>query len=222
MFGKLYHTVAIVSTAIVLAGGALLGVMFGTGKLDGEQVEAIAAVLRQDPDEAEQPADSADSADSDVSETPEPSGRAASAEEIRQQRQDAQVRRALDDRATADLVAQQRLLEQTLQHLLMAEERFGRDKQQWEQELERRRGAARDEGFAKELSLVAGLSPAIAKDHIIRKWKESPADTVRLINALPEAKSKRILGQMKTPEELKVTHELLERLSQDDASQFEP
>jgi hypothetical protein len=216
VFGKLYHTLAIVSTAIVLAGGALLGVMYGTGKLDGERIEAIAAVLRADPNEA------GDAEALDPGDVATASDETATPEELRQRKQEAQLRRALDERAACDRIAQQRLLEQAMQRLVMAEEKLERDKQDWKKQLERRRGATRDEGFAKELSIIAGLSPKIAKDHIIRKWQESPADAVRVLNALPESKSKRILGQMKTAEELRITHELLEQLSSDDAKQFEP
>jgi hypothetical protein len=221
VLGKLYHTAAIASIAIVLALAALIGLMYGTGKLTAERVAAVAAALRQVSD---MPSDGADTDVSAGGETgaAEPGKPTATAEEIRQQRQNAQLRRALDERAACDRLAQRRLLEQAMQHLVMAEERFRYDKQQWEEQLERRRGAARDEGFAKELSIIADLSPKLAKDHIIRKWRESPADAVRVLNALPESKSKRILGQMKTPEEMQITHELLERLSKDDAEQFEP
>ena len=219
MFGKLYHTAAVVSIAIVLAGGALLGLMYGTGKLTAEQVEAIAAVLRSDPN---QPADTPEAEAAAEASDVEPTGKATSAEEIRQQRRDAQLRRALDERATRDRIAQRQLLEQAIQHLLTAEERFEQNQKQWEQERKRRRGAARDEGFEKELRIVSKLSPKLAKEHIIRKWKQSPDDAVRMLNALPESTSKRILGQMKTPEEIQITHELLERLSKEDVEQFEP
>ena len=219
MFGKLYHTAAVVSIAIVLAGGALLGLMYGTGKLTAEQVEAIAAVLRSDPN---QPADTPEAEAAAEASDVEPTGKATSAEEIRQQRRDAQLRRALDERATRDRIAQRQLLEQAMQHLLTAEERFEQNQKQWEQERKRRRGAARDEGFEKELRIVSKLSPKLAKEHIIRKWKQSPDDAVRMLNALPESTSKRILGQMKTPEEIQITHELLERLSKEDVEQFEP
>ena len=219
MFGKLYHTAAVVSIAIVLAGGALLGLMYGTGKLTAEQVEAIAAVLRSDPN---QPAETPEAEAAEEASDVEPTGKATSAEEIRQQRRDAQLRRALDERATRDRIAQRQLLEQAMQHLLTAEERFEQNQKQWEQERKRRRGAARDEGFEKELRIVSKLSPKLAKEHIIRKWKQSPDDAVRMLNALPESTSKRILGQMKTPEEIQITHELLERLSKEDVEQFEP
>ena len=103
-----------------------------------------------------------------------------------------------------------------------AEERFERNQKQRELELEQQRGAARDEGFEKELRIVSKLSPKLAKEHIVRKWKQSPDDAVRMLNALPESASKRTLGQMKTPEEIQITHELLERLSKEDVEQFEP
>lgn len=219
MFGKLYHTAAVVSIALVLAGGGLVGLLYANGQLTAERVDAIAAVLRGTPVEA------GEAVVVDAAEEPNEAGspeRAASAEEIRQQRREAQLHRALNERAARDCVAQRRLLEQAMQHLLTTEEQFERDRKEWEAELERRRGAARDEGFEKELRIVSKLSPKLAKEHVVRKWKESPDDAVRMLNALPESTSKRILGQMKTPEEMQITHELLERLSREEVQQFEP
>ena len=67
----------------------------------------------------------------------------------------------------------------------------------------------RDEGFEKELKLVSKLPAKQAKAHVMQKFAESPADAVRLLNTLPESSVKRILGQMKTPEELQIMHELV-------------
>ncbi len=219
MFGKLYHTLAIVSIAIVLAGGGLLGVMYGTGKLNPERIDTIAAVIRGELDEAG--GDGIAEADGGITEE-QRAANAASAEELRQQQREDQLRRALGERAYRDRIAQRQLLDQAMQHLITTEERFEREKKRWEDELERRRGQARDEGFEKELRIVSKLSPKVAKEHIILKWKESPADAVRMLNALPESTSKRILGQMKTPEEIQITHELLERLGKEKVDQFEP
>lgn len=219
MLGKLYHSVAVVSIAIVLAGGALMGLLYGTGKLTGERLETIASVLRGELDESgvgeavepetKQPED-------------EPAAKSASSVEIRQQRRDEQLWRAVDERAYRDRMAQRELLDQALQHLITAEERFEQDQARWQAELERRRGQVLDEGFAKELKIVSKLPPKIAKEHIVLKWKESPADAVRMLNALPESTTKRILGQMKTAEEVQITHELLERLSTEKIDQFKP
>jgi hypothetical protein len=172
-------------------------------------------VLRGDSPEAEeaQPADAEDTEDQEPE--AEPTSQSASAEEIRQQRRDEQLRRALSERAYRDLIAQRELLDRALQELVISEERFEAQKTAWQTALEQRRGAARDAGFDKELQYVAKLPPKQAKEHLVLKWKKHPADAVRLLAALPTSTGKRVLEQLKTPDEIQIMHELLEQLGQE-------
>ena len=213
MLGKLYHTLAIISIAILLAGSALVGLLYGTGKLTPERVETIAQVLRGELDETAET-----EGGESVTEGPgaEQTATADSTEDAGQQQRDEQLRRALGERAYRDLVAQRNLLDQALQHLITEEERFEENKAAWTAEQERRRGRAGDEGFEKECRIVSKLPAKLAKEHVLLKWKKSPADVVRLFNALPESTGKRILEQMKTPAEIQVMHELLELLSKEE------
>jgi hypothetical protein len=219
VLGKLYHTVAVISIAIVLANGALIGLLFGTGKLTRERVEAMVKVLRGEPDTADN--GEVVEGGSEPSEAQQ-GGRAASAEELRQQQRNDQLRRALDERAYRDRIAQRELLDQALQYLITEQDRFEKEQARARTELEQRRAQALDEGFEKELKIVSKLSAKLAKEHITRKWKESPPDAIRLLNALPESTSKRIFEQMKTLEEVQIMHELLERLSKEKVDRFEP
>ena len=213
MLGKLYHTFAVVSIAILLAGGALLGVRYGTGKLTSEDVATIVQVLRGEP----QPAPEAAPPDDDGEDGGEPQmTRSASAEEIRRQRREDQLHRALVERSRRDLIAQQELLDRALQELIIREEELTEHRTAWEHELEQQRGAALDEGFEKEMQYTAKLPPKQAKAHLLLKWDQHPADAVRLLAALPTSTGRRILEQMKTPDEIQIMHELLERLSQED------
>lgn len=210
MLGKLYHVIAVVSIAIVLAGGGLLAVLYGTGRLTAERLETIAHLLRAGAD-----AQTATAPGTPESQPAAAGGaaRLASAEELRAQQRDSQLRRALTERARRDLAAQRELLDRALQDLIVREERFAAEVQAQKSELEQRSGKVRDEGFEKELKIVQKLPAKLAKEHVIRKWKQSPADAVRLLNALPESASKRIFGQMTAGEELQIMHELLERLA---------
>lgn len=213
MFARLYHALAIVSIATLLAVGGLVGLLCGTDRLTGERAEMIARILR-----GEEPLPQPTSAPAPQTQPAEqPTEGVSAAELLRRQRRAEQLRRALGDRAYQDLLAQRRLVEQALQHLINEQERFDASVAAWKQEQERRRGELLDEGFAKECNLVAKLSAKLAKEHVVLKWKKSPADVVRLFNALPESTGKRILEQMKTPEEIQIMHELLERLSAEQA-----
>jgi hypothetical protein len=221
VLGKLYNALAIVSIATMLAVGAVAGLLLGSGRLTTQRLERIAQVIRGELDELPQPTETAEPAAAADEPDEKQVYQAASDEEIRQQRRDEQLRRALGERAYRDLVAQRQLLDQTLQHLITAEERFEESRTAWQTELERRLGAARDEGFEKELQFVAKLPPKQAKEHLVRKWKEHPADATYLLSALPVSTGKRILEQLKTPEEMQIMHELLERLGKQTATPLE-
>ena len=209
MIAKLYHTLAIISIAIVLAGGGLTGMMYGTGKITPERIDQITKILRGEEPAVEATAAAVTDNQGNPSTLP---AKSSSADEVRRQRREEQLLRALGERAARDRASQRQLLDQTIQHLVMSEEKFERDKQRWKAEMERRQTAADDKGFAKELSIVSKLPSQLAKEHIIKKWNNSPADAVRLINALPESTSKKIFSQMKTSEETEIMHELLEQL----------
>lgn len=219
MIGKLYNALSIVSIATLLALVGLGGLLVGSGRLTSERSEKIAAVLRGEMDEpAEEEVVEADAEQPESKPKRIVSG--ASSEELRRQRRDDQLRRALGERAYSDLVARKELLDQSLQHLISEEERFTADKVAWREELDRRQGAAQDAGFKKELKIVTKLPAKLAKEHVLLKWKDSPADTLRLFVALPESNSKRIFEQMKTPEEIQVMHELLELLGRQEADEL--
>ena len=218
MLGKLYQALAIAAIAVLLAVGGLVGTLIMTGRLGAEQANAIAAVLRgelKQPDaDAEAETTVAEGATSQPAD--DPSGRSASAEELRRQRRQEQLRRAQLHRIERDLIAQRELLASTLQDLITKEERFAAEQKVAEEEIDRRRAVVRDEGFEREIQYVSSISPQLAKEHLVRTYKTSPPDAVRLLNALPASKGKRILGQLKSPEEMAILHELLRQLGREE------
>lgn len=223
MLAKLYNGLAIISIASILAIGAMVGLLLGSGRLTPERLETIAQVLRGELDEQAEATDDAQASGSSSEEAGQPGpATAASADEIRQQQREQQLTRALQERAQRDLRAQRELLDQALQRLITAEERFEEDRQAWKTKLEQRQGAVRDEGFEKELQFVAKLPPKQAKEHLVLKWKDEPAEAVRLLSALPVSTGKRVLEQLKTPQEIQIMHALLEQLSADDINPLEP
>lgn len=210
MLKRLYSLFGMLSIAVVLAGGGLAGYLFGTGKLNAERIEAIAAVLRGEAGTAaSQPVSQA--ADSQPASQPGVKS-ARSADELRQQRRDDRLRRAISERSTRDIAAQKELLGQAMQELVAREESFESSKKAWKEEQAKLRDVNRDEGFEQELKYVAKLAPKTAKDHLIKTWNKQRADAVRLIVALPQSAGQRILDQFKTPEEMLILHELLEQV----------
>ncbi|MBI5863248.1 MAG: hypothetical protein HZB38_01790 [Planctomycetes bacterium] len=218
MIRKLYGILAFVSLAAVLAGGGLAGYLFGAGKLNAARVERIASVLRGELDEMP----SAASQPASQPATQPTVARHQSAEEIRQRRHDDRIQRAVLGRASRDVAAQRDLLNQVMQDVIARTDELDRGRKAWADEKEKFSATARDEGFERELKYVSKLDPPLAKDHLLTTWKKQKADAVRLFSALPESAGKRILQQMKTPEERQIMSELLEQLRNQGADSLAP
>lgn len=213
--GRLYQLFAIVCIACTIGGGGLFGYLYATGKLSADKIDQIAAVFRGTLPAASQPTSQPASAPSEAAAVP--LGRGAATEELQRQRRDAQLRRLTLERATRDMQAQQELLSQALQDLTMRGEKFESEKTAWADQQKKLREESHDAGFAKELELVASLTPKQGKEHLVYLWGKSKIDAVRLINALPTSKAKVILSQLKSPEETQILSELMEQLRNQDA-----
>lgn len=208
MLAKLYNLLSVLSIATLLAGGGFSAFLFGTGRLSAERVNKIGALMRGELDQVpeSQPASQPATGEEPVA------ARARSVEEIQAARRQDRLHSHLLERATRDLEAQRRLLDQSLQYLLNEQEQFARQRADWTAEQKKDSGKAMDEAAQKQLELFAGLPPQQAKDHIVRLWNTNRPDALALVMQLDVGKTKRILAQMKTPEEQKILSELLEQL----------
>lgn len=211
MLGKLYNSAAVVALATLLAGGGFAAYLFGSGKLDAERTERIAAILRGEPLQSSEPEDKQTEADQ-TADSDAPVRNARSAEEIQRTRQRDRLRRAVLDRAGADADARRALADQMLQHALSVQEEIEASKTAWDERVRKMNEAAQDEGFQRELKIVSKLSTKLAKEHIVLTWQKHKADAVRLLREMNPSKVTRILEQFKTPEDRQVAHELLEQL----------
>lgn len=213
MIGKLYNLVAIFAVATLLSTSGFVGVLYGTGKLTAPRWNLILDVLRGRHDDLTEPPDPAQAV---ATTQPAQLDAAYTAEDatqvIRERRVLAQLQRATIERAAQDIAARQALLNQSVHQLIAMQEQHERDKIAFAEQQARAGNKLRDEGFQRELTYITGLSPRMAKDHVMRSWNKQKADVVRIFTALEPNKGKRILEQFKTPEELAIVHELLEQL----------
>lgn len=205
---KLFNAAAIVSLATLLASGGFVGYLFGTGRLSTSRLSAIARVLRGDKDDQGAKASEPPTGTTQPAEAP----RGHTSEEAQALRKHEYLERLRVERALSDLEAQRRLLDQVMQHVVSEQERLSEDKTTFETQRKQVSDTAHDEGFRKELDYVGGLAPRQAKEHIVRVWRKQKADAVRLFMALDVSKGKRILEQLKTPEELQIQTDLLEQV----------
>ncbi len=207
MFKKIFNAVAALSLAIVLAGGGLAGYMYGTGRLDAERIDTIAAALRGEFDAGQEQVEETPPAE----ETPaEPTAR--SADEVANLRRQEHLESLRLERAARDVAAQRQLLDQALQHVVHEQELLTDDRQRFAAARSRTFDVAEDLGFQKELEIVTTLPPKQAKEHILRVWKSQPADAVRLLVEMDASRTRRIFEQFKSEDELVIQTELLERI----------
>ncbi|TWT45436.1 hypothetical protein RAS1_18610 [Phycisphaerae bacterium RAS1] len=219
---KIYQLLAVVGIANLLAGGGVIGYLVATGKLTPQRLEHMAAALRGEAEPAgvstSQPASApADHATDDEVGAARSAGHADAhgvrpGETVDLRRRHAQLESLLLERARQDIAARQRLLDSSLQTLMSKAEEFEAGKVSWQQQRKKLTEADSDAGFLREVEYVSGLSPRLAKEHLSRTWASHQPDAVRLFMKLSVAKGKKILEQMKTPDELKLMHELLEQL----------
>lgn len=223
MLGRIYNLVAILAIAHLVALGGVVAYLFNSGKLSPERVQQIAELLRTADEEPaeDQPADKADK-DKEAEEPAPTEQPGRSAEQIAADRHAQQLRRAAVERAEADLRAQRQLLEQVLVDQIQKQEAFDRSVQNWKEQKKKLRDEARDAGFQRELEYFSKLPPKQAKEILVRKFKNSPADAVRLLNAVKTSVGQSILETMKSPEEIKIMYELLEQLGKQDIDRFVP
>jgi len=223
VIGKAYNIVAILAIAHLLALGGLAGYLVQSGRLSPDRAREIADLLRSDPaaagDEAAEDPPMADGEEQSAEAAPEA---VKSSEQITVDRESQQLRRASLERAEQDLRAQRELLEQVLRDQIAQQEEFDRGVERWKRQKEKLQQAAQDTGFQRELEYFSKLPPKQAKQILISKWKRSPADAVRMLNAVRTSVGQEILRTMKDPEEMQIMYELLEQLGKQDIDRLAP
>lgn len=209
MLSKLYHLLAIGSIAVTLALGALGGLLYVRGDLSSDKVDSIAAIIRGDAQDGDSTEDGDEADETDG----EPNAfRRPSVEELSAQRRDNQLRRFALQRAKQDVAAQIELLNAAQHELILRQEQVAEDREQLAEAQAQFADRREDRGFAKQVELISGLAPKQAKEALIAMYRESPAEAVRLINALKSSKARQVLGSMKAPDEIEVMNDLLERI----------
>lgn len=219
MLGKIYSLLGFVGVAMLLGGGAFGGYLYFTGALSGDRVGRIAAILKG---EEAAPAASQPAATQAAAVEPEPTMAERPADEIKRQRREDRIRRALLERSKRDVIAQRELLETAIHELVTRGDAFDAEKQRWEEARKLADKEERDEGFEQYMTYFAKLPAKQAKDELIRTWKKQKADALRIMTAVKPTEGRKILELMTTPEEAEVRHELLEQIRNQAVDSFAP
>lgn len=110
------------------------------------------------------------------------------------------------------------LLERQQIALVSQREKFEEEKKQFQAVIAAQSGKTADEGFKKELDIIAGLKAKSAKELLRLK---SEADVVRMLSALEPRTARKIVSECKKSEERRWIGRILEKMSQQGVAQAE-
>jgi hypothetical protein len=185
----LYQVVCILAIANVVLLIGVLVFLFGSGRLNAERVEQIAAVLR-----GEYPAE--------VSATTQPTSQPAESDTVelklaRAEEQGDWAERLLE-RKRREIEDRQRLVDAAVLDIVRRQEALAEERSAFEERRRKIEAQRLQRGFAKELELISTVKPKIRKDLLRQK---SDADAVKLLMEMDERAGKQVIEACKTPEE---------------------
>lgn len=218
MLGKVYSLLGFLGVALLLGGGALAGYLYFTGALSADRIAQISAILQgKEVGAASQPA-----ATQSAASKPEALSGERPVDEIKRQRREDRIQRALLEQSKADVVAQRELLESAMHDLIVRGDRFDTDKKRWDDARKIADKKERDEGFDQYMEFFRKLPAAQQKEELVATWKKDKAGGLRIMNMLKPTEGKKVLELMKTPDEAEIRHDLLEQIRNQAVESFAP
>ena len=209
---RLYSILALAAIAHLGLLAGLVGFLFGTGRLDADRIEQIAAVIRGDLDDdaiTTAPATQPTSVPRDLA-TAETIRQQQELEEIQRRRLQQQVQQA---RQAMDLASLARV------DVIRRSESLDRQRKAFDAQRRALAQQADTTGFQKTLTLYGSLPASQAKIMLIRRPE---ADAVRLLGALTARKASAILGACRTEEELAWADKMLKQMARANEPVAEP
>ncbi|HUU83401.1 MAG TPA: hypothetical protein VM243_07855 [Phycisphaerae bacterium] len=199
---KAFRLVALLALLNVLAAGAGLAYLVGSGRLTAERVEQIATVLR-----GEWPAPQTAQAQ-EIAPVEPP---AKSAEAIENEQTTEQITRHMIDRRMAELEQQAATARAALLKVTREREAHQREKDEFAAQRRQRDTQERSEGFRKDLALLGSLNAKVAVDYLLQK---PPEDAAQMLLQMETRKAKRIIEAAKTTAQKKKMGQIYQLLSE--------
>lgn len=191
MLQRLYHALAILAIAHLVAIAGIAVHLVVSGRLDAQKAEMVAQILRGEPlAAATQPAAS----------QPAPETEAAQqAIVLPQTEQDRQLLQALLERERAEIRYREELAEREKLALMREREELEKLRARIEAERRAREATSQAEGFTKELEVLSSVK---AKQRKLLLMQKEDAEVVRLLKAMDPRLAKQVIEACKTPEEM--------------------
>jgi hypothetical protein len=202
---RLFTWLSVVALAQMLAVGGGLGYLWGTGRLDAEQVEHIAAILRGETDDAEPAPTTAP-----VTQPADESYFQAIADQNRQIREQEEIFRRQLERQIIEAAQTNALLDQVRIELMRESEALKQERDDFEAQLAASAERANTEGFQKDLELLSSLPAKLAKTQLM---KRSEVEAARIIGAMPKRKATKVLEACQSAQEKEWVDKILQRIN---------
>ncbi len=208
---RMYQLVSLLAVILLLSLGGGLGYLWGTGQLNGERVEQIAAVLR-----GEIAGSTAAPTTAPASQPAVDRGLDATAERMAQSREQAEIYRRLLDREIQVAGRATSLAQQMRVELERRAEKLEREREVFAAQQAAAADQATTSGFQKDLNILKKLSAKQGKTLLM---KRPEADAIRILSAMSERAAGQILGACKTEAENAWADSILQGISKtNDAS----
>lgn len=197
---RLYHALSLLALVQLFALLGFTGFLFGTGRLNGERMDRIAAILRGD--------DGPPAASSQPTTQPQVKPETATSEIARNRVQQEMFAMAVErqKRELADMAR----LAQTIQHEVQSrlEEIEAREKQ-FAEERKRLLAEQQGDGFGRELEVLGSIEPKRALDLLMAK---KDPDATRLLMEMDAGRVRKIIDACKTGAQMEWAGRILAQL----------
>jgi multidrug efflux pump subunit AcrA (membrane-fusion protein) len=209
---RIYHAVAMLAIIHLLVLTGLIGILVGTGRLDRDKAQQIAAVLRGErPLEAKAVA---------ATSRPviEPVLARDSSEKIEQANTNEEVQRLLDLRRQRELSDRKNLVDAAMLSLTRQREAMAKQLADFEQAQRQAKIESEQAVPDREVAILSGLSAKSARDLLMKK--QMP-DAVRMFMLIKSRAATDIIESCKTDEQKTWAVQVLQEVSNKDKGRAE-
>ncbi len=202
---RAYDTVALLALLNMVALGAVLCWLAGSGAVNREKIGRVAAVLRGE----DQPVETTTDAREDGSEADTVTPPAESPTLVESQ-MDAEIVRREADRVKEELRQRLALNNSILLRVTTERESFKSERESAERQEQEARAYRETEGFAKQVAIYDSLTPKTAVQHLLGLGDADEA--ARILLAMRTRQAKKVIEAAKRGEQRKQMMTILQRL----------
>lgn len=201
---RTYDGIALFAVLNVLVLGGMTAYLVGSGAVDGQKIQRIAAVMRGEDQPSPEPA----------AEPVETVEEAASTQPVEAAPVDTQVEleivRREADRTKEELRQRLALSNSILLRISTERENFRREREIADQATQAERRELEAEGFEKQIAILAGVKAKTAVEHLLGLG--DPDEAARILLAMETRKAKKIVEAAKRPDQMEQMKSIMRRL----------